>query len=383
MVAEFHFKDQLDPSNIKRITADNNFQNAYLVEQFIMDFEIFAHVKERLTDCVIKGGMAVPFHISDKSLHRLSVDVDLVTGTSRDEAISVMRDIGKKLQNELTIPEHHTPKNPGLGKQLPLLTYYCNYDSNFQERARIKLEIFYGNELEIKTKKVLAPAEIAGFTMDLPAVIYDHDALIGDKLATMPFNTIGIGPKRQRDVPKHIYDICCLLNTASGQISTSEIIHTFEKISHEEISYFRNERPTFEQVLDDIILFPDALLTVENDKLKLNASYRGRLSTFITELLGKTKYTEQAHLADILFVKIVCMLVRKHFKEKTDVGTIDKQINSIISERNRIMELALGAQNAELRKITTSHGKNSKHGRIIKNMSAVQAYLYDQILKLE
>ncbi len=382
-MVDLYFKDQLDPNNIKRIQKENNFQKPYPVEQFIMDFEAFVHIKEKLPDCVVKGGMAVPFHIQDKELRRLSVDIDIVTSHSRDQVIFAMTEVREKLKGKITIPENHVPTTEKEGKRLPLLTYYCDYKSNFQENAEIKIEIFYGNDLSVKTKEISKSEEIVGFNIDFPITIYDHGSLIGDKITTLPFNTIGIKPERELDVPKQIYDIGNLINSISEQVPTQEIINAFKKISHEEMSYYVNEPPSFTEILDDLVSFPDQLLIIEKDRLKLNLSYHGRFLKFTTELLGKAQYKEHTHLADILLIKIMGMLIRKHFNEGMKIKIINEKINEITSERNRILSLEPKAQTRELRSIVGRRGASSKEGKIIKNMFPVQAYLYDKILELE
>ncbi len=201
-------------------------------------------------------------------------------------------------------------------------------------------------------------------------------------MTTLAFGTIGIDPQRESDVPKQIYDISNLVNSTSGQISMYEIIGAFEKIASEEISYYTREAPSFEQVLDDLVTFPESLLVKDKGRLKLNSSYQGRFSKFITELLGNTKYREYTHVSDILFLKIMSVLIQKYFKKEMDIENINGKINEIITERSRISKLEGSEETRELHKIVGKYGKKSEQGKIIKNMLPVQAYLYDQILEL-
>ena len=60
-----------------------------------MDFEMLTHIQQVLPDCVVKGGMAVPFHLQDNKLRRLSVDIDIVTGSSKEDVINAMRKVAK------------------------------------------------------------------------------------------------------------------------------------------------------------------------------------------------------------------------------------------------------------------------------------------------
>ena len=380
-MVELHFTDQLKQDNIERILAENDFQNAYPVEQFIMDFEALVHIKEKLSDCVVRGGMAVPFHINDSTLHRLSVDIDIVTGHSKTEVISAMSEIKKTLGRKIDVPDPHIPRRQR-DKQLPLLTYYCGYESNFNDEPQIKVEIFYSNKLNIKTKET-TPTQIAGFVIDFPVSVYDREALIGDKLTTLPFNTIGLEQGEKATICKNIYDMCRLINTAPGRVSMREIIDSFEKIVNEEISYYVKDAPTFDQVLDDLIQFPENLLTTGRGILQLNAQCKGGISTFVTELLGKTRYGSHSHIEDIFLLKLLCMLIYKHYKDGLSTDKINQKFNSILSKKNKITRMEQRDQTRERLHIARKRRINPEHRQIISNMLPVHAYLYDQILQLE
>lgn len=79
-MVELHYQDILNKKSIDTIRKDQGFRDSLPLEKFIMDFEVLTHIQKALPDCVVKGGMAVPFHLHDKTLRRLSVDIDIVTG---------------------------------------------------------------------------------------------------------------------------------------------------------------------------------------------------------------------------------------------------------------------------------------------------------------
>ena len=89
-------------------------------EQFIMNFEALIHIKEKIPDYMVKGGMAVPFHVKDKKLRRLSVDIDIVTSHTREQVVSAMKEVRDKLSGKITIPENHKPEREREGKQFCL-----------------------------------------------------------------------------------------------------------------------------------------------------------------------------------------------------------------------------------------------------------------------
>lgn len=212
----------MNRDSLDEIKKNNGFRDALPLEQFIMDFEVLTHIQKVIPDCVVKGGMAVPFHLQDNRLRRLSVDIDIVTAKSRDDVISAMKIVSRELKGVVDIGEPHIPQETS-NKKLPLLTYFCGYKSSINTKAELKIEIFYGNKMNIQSKKIKDKIEIIGVPINFLLSVYDHSSLIGDKLTTLPFNTIGINPERGLDVPKQIYDIATLLKSTLNKLSAQEI----------------------------------------------------------------------------------------------------------------------------------------------------------------
>lgn len=378
---DLHFQKYLTKDKINEIRENHGFRENLPLEQFIMDFEALYHIQEKLPDCVIKGGMAVPFHLKDKSVRRLSVDVDIVTGQSRETVIRIMKEIAEKLDGFITIPENHTPERKN-NKELPLLTYYCNYQSTVEEKPRIKIEIFYDNQLQVQTKRITENEEIIGFEIDFPLSIFEHGALIGDKLTTLPFKTIGIGDERGRDVPKQIYDIAHLLKSISGEIPIKEIVETFELVSKEEISYYVKNPPTMDEILDDLLRFPEQLLIFDN-QIHLNQPSEGRYTNFRNEVLSGSSYKQQEHIIDILLIKILAILVRKKIKNEIEFDEISQKIRNILNELSRISKLDADDKKHLIRSIVLKHGKTTRNGQIILSSLPEYGFLYDIIIDLE
>lgn len=86
-------KKYLTMENINQIKDDFNFTNNIMFEKFIMDFEGFYHILQEIPDCVIKGGMAVPFHLTDHTIRRLSVDIDMVTKLNKTDVEYAMKKV--------------------------------------------------------------------------------------------------------------------------------------------------------------------------------------------------------------------------------------------------------------------------------------------------
>ena len=376
-MVDLYFQNYLNKERIDKIRDEHGFRDSLPLEKFIMNFEVLAHIQDVLPDCAVKGGMAVPFHLHDKTLRRLSVDIDIVTGSSREQVIRAMKNVSEKLDGVVQIGDPHSPKRNN-DKELPLLTYYCNYKSSIDDNPQMKIEIFYGDSMEIQLKKIETETKIIGFSTKIPLSIYERGALIGDKLTTLPFNTIGLDLDRQLDVPKQIYDIATLLKSISDGIPMEMILDTFEKISRNEISYLKENAPTFEDVLRDLDAFSDTLLITKN-QIKLSPSYLGRFETFTTEMLGTVRYLRYMHVTDILLIRVIVKLILKKFNG-TELKVITEKAKQVLNGLNNFSRME--DKGLESKKIIAKYGKASEKGEIMKDLFPEQVYLYDQLIEI-
>ena len=379
-MVDLHFQSYLNKQSIEEIRQAHGFRDSLPLEKFIMDFEVLTHIQQVLPDCVVKGGMATPFHLNDKRLRRLSVDIDLVTASSRDQVIQAMRTVSSKLAGVVKIGDPHVPRNRP-DKELPLLTYYCDYQSSIDDNPEIKIEIFYGNDMKIQSKKIDSDIEIIGILINFPLFIYEHGSLIGDKLTTLPFNTIGIDSNREIDVPKQIYDIATLLKSLPNPVPMRMIIDTFEKISKTEISYFKGTKPSVEDVLKDLDIFSETLL-IDKNQIKLNPHYAGRFATFKTTMLGDVQYLEHAHVADILLIKTIIKLILKKFNG-SELKMITDKATQVLVGLTTISSMNTNDKNTESKKIRAKYGKSSNVGKILRDLFPEQVYLYDQLIEID
>ena len=379
-MVDLHFQSYLNEKSIERIRLAHGFRDSLPLEKSIMNFEVLPHIQQVLPDCVVKGGMATPFHLNDKRLPRLSVDIDLVTASSRDQVIQAMKTVSSKLDGVVNIGSFHDPRNKNK-KELPLLTYYCTYQSSIGVNPEIKIEIFYGNDMKIQSKKINNNVEIIGIPINFPLSLYDHGSLIGDKLTTLPFNTIGIGSDRAIDVPKQIYDIATLLKSLPNPVPMKMIIDTFKKISEIQITYFKGTKFNIDDVLKDLANFSETLLITKN-QIKLNPSYQGRFEKFTTELLGNMRYPAHAHVTDILLIKTIIKLILKKFNG-AELETITEKATQVLVGLNTISNMDPSNKNIESRKIRAKYRKSSNVGKVIKDLFPEQVYLYDQLIEID
>ncbi len=376
-----YFQAIRNKTQIEKLGKEYGFRDLLSLEKFIMDFEVYGHIKEVIQDSVVKGGMAVPFHLQDPTLRRLSVDIDIVTSLSREQTMKRMKKISEKLSDIISIDEPHVPKKPK-EKELPLLTYYCNYKSSLNENPEIKIDIFHENRMDLKTRQINKNFKIIGFDLPFPISIYDRGTLIGDKLTTLPSNTIGIKSKRKSDIPKQIYDIATLIKTTQGIFPMEEIINAFKKISKDEISYFTNNKPSFDEILNDIKNFHVGILQIQ-DSIKLDKSYEGRFNKFKTELLGSRNYPRHIHVADILLIRFIIELLLKKINKNMETKFLIDKSTYALEELDNISKLNRNEKIVEMEKIISKHRKSSKICKVMKSLFVESAFLYDQLLEAE
>ena len=380
MSSNVHFQKYFTVDAINKISDDLHFANNVMIEKYIMNFEGFYHILKEIPDCIIKGGMAVPFHLEDITIRRLSTDIDIVTSLNRSKVESAMKKISRHTAGILEIPDPHTPKNPTLS--LPLLTYYCNYNSLFSEDQEITIEIIHDHDNLISTKTISPIFNILGFELDFPITVYDQGSLIGDKLTTLAFNTIGLQDKRASNTPKQIYDISKLIKSLQKPLPINEICNSIEKTSSHQLSYIESPQFNFQDILDDLENFDKSLLIFKNGFM-LNPTAAGRFEQFASQLLGNTSYLVQDHIADILLIKYMALLIKNRFNQSMNDENISSSSSSSLVELISIASMNANQEKELIKTLVTKHGgKKSKQGSIIKTLIADQAFLYDKILEL-
>lgn len=302
-ITDFHFKDYLNATYINKVKEEFGFNDDKIIEQFIMDFEMLYHIQEVIPAPIVKGGMSVPFHIQ-KKVRRLSQDIDLVTPLSKVEIESAMTKLNSKANGFFTINNPHKPQNPV--KSLPLLTYYVPFKSIINNpNPEVKIEFFYDFKEKIPTKQIDPGTELIDFKLDYPIQVFDKGTLIGDKLTTLGFRTIGIPIQRRSDVIKHIYDIALLVKEIHDKSTIEEISKIYDMTTDYENSFLEGTKFSKQEMIDDVLTSLDSLL-VQDSGYSLEESHEGRYNTFKTQLLGKSNsYPKSSHVNDILLIKLL------------------------------------------------------------------------------
>ncbi len=345
-----------------------------------MDYEILFHILKMIPDSIIKGGMSVPLHISEMTVRRLSEDIDLVTQLSQKEVESAMKEVGKMTDGLFRIPEPHKPTNPT--KSLPLLTYYITYSSSIgNPKPEVQVDIFYDFKDTIPTKSINPVTELMDFKLDYSVTIFDKSSLIGDKITTLGFNTIGLPELRRSDTIKHIYDIGLLTRLIDDKTSLKVLVDVYKKTADYENS-FNDRKFNDSEIIDDIFLSLDSLL-VQGTGYALESKHKGRYSSFKQQLLrNSNSYQILHHINDILLIKLLSSYLRSLIHGKITLQEFTDEFYADITGLKSIILKNPVEKGMDRKQIIQSFtGENGKS--FIKTLPQVeQVFLFSKIEKL-
>lgn len=371
------FREQLTSERLGAIASRYGFSGLEATEKWVMDFDTYRLMRKFIPDCTVKGGMAVPFHLRGNVPGRLSVDVDAVTALDWEDAMKSMNDLFSDSSSVFTGEKLHKPQNPR--KDLPLLTYFCNYDTVVgAKKPDVKIDLFYGDTRLAATKKVSPPSSAVGVDIDFEVEVYDYYPLIGDKLTTLAFDTIGL---RAADpgVPKHIYDIASLAKSAGGTMSLSRLGRALEASSRIEIGYAGMDGLGMSDVYGDLAKFRRRLLRPSRE-VGLDEPYSGRFNTFGTLMLGRRQRRPQMHATDVLIASVLAeALAAVHRKAASEAKT-RQIVNDMLSELDDIGGMSPAESGARAKKLRQRYKKNSADYDRIKTSPAEHVCLYNCLL---
>lgn len=268
------------------------------------------HIKNEM-HCIVKGGMAMPFHIEDRIARRLSIDIDIVTSKDEQSVDSVIEKIRKK-----SIVEKIERKvNPNPAVSLPLARYFVTYKLAHGVSGIIKVEVLHDFPDNVEKYTVKDGTEVFSFTCGDDIDIFDRGTLIGDKLTTLSFDTIGIPlqagrgrKKRTGQITKHIYDIGTLLRNANLKVIEQAFKHYFIFVNYE--NALRGNKFAQQQIVADLADSLDSRL--DSRKLSLSAQQKELFLSFKNQLLSQQNpYRTTEHIYDILIIRLLANYLRK------------------------------------------------------------------------
>lgn len=288
----------LTRDHIDSIKSNFGFTNPQIIEKFVMDFEMQYQISQEMY-CVTRGGLCVPFHLSDHHARRLSEDIDLVTPLSLEETKSIIEGLKGNI-TEIRIDEH-IPKNP---MPLPMVRYKAYYKSCYGRESSIKIDILCDTNTQYQEIKII-PAGFDVFAFNTPGEIsvLDHGSLIGDKLSTLSLTTpIGLhAHEDDNSITKQIYDMGTLLRLITKD-KLPQALETFQRYTDQKIQRFK-AKLSIDNITSDVesslagFLQTDKQLTLESEHSRRYVGFKGNY-------LGSNPYTASHHISDILLIRL-------------------------------------------------------------------------------
>ena len=230
-------KDCFTAQWLQEVSAAQKFNDKGLIEKVVRAMSLLEALVEAGCPLIFKGGSSLMLILKD-SLHRLSIDVDVICppGTDIEVYLKSLQDHGF-LKAETIAKEHP-------GKDIPVshskVFYLVKYTDKSEPEGYIRLDVIYEDSPYSRTEMV--PIEMPFLRLDgepLLVRVPAKEDILGDKLTAFAPNTIGIPPfKGDRncnlEIIKQMYDISRLFETVDDFTNT---YNTFKKVSEVELGY--------------------------------------------------------------------------------------------------------------------------------------------------
>ncbi|OPY84651.1 MAG: hypothetical protein A4E65_00247 [Syntrophorhabdus sp. PtaU1.Bin153] len=297
-----------DPANFARAGLEkrlrkHNFASSNLprVEMFLWDLELFLHLQEIFKErIVLKGGAAVQLYLP-VNIQRTSTDIDMICAVSDDELSHALAAIEKKFEGRdgLLKFQRHIPIRPRTN--LPSLrTFFIDAPSvctdrelhmrnGGVQRQQLKVEFFMTEE-PVEANRV-RPQEV--FALERGEQTYHVlpiNPLLGDKLATLAPNTVGIPLGRSKEYFKQVYDVDALFRSQWSRIDIDEMKKHFLSNARSE-SKLRQIDFDHEEIIEDIRKQMQLLASVDiKDTGNLIKSINDFQSLYLRENARKNKF---------------------------------------------------------------------------------------------
>ena len=356
--------DLRDNKSILRIAKEFQFSEVERIEEFIMDFDVQGRIGQKM-ECVVRGGMCVPFYTREGEVSRLSRDVDLITRSGRAGVQSCMDEIAdedSRLRVELAEPEKPSPVSN-------LLSYWVHYESVFGNTGRIRVDFIHDMDVDVPVRRI---GEVELFKMRLAhqATILTRGALIADKVTTLALGEIGLDEGKYSNIPKHIYDIGTQIRVSdSGDLK--QALETFGAFTAFKARKYRHEPPyTVASTLQAITAALGGFVG-DNSPLRVRKNHEDRHRSFCgTYLSKKEEYEKSQHLGDVLLTHYFAEIVGKYLKSPSDRDALVENVAGVLRETEEAGEL--DAREAGEKRRTMLDGLPDGHRILRGTLSAAQ-----------
>lgn len=300
-------KHVLDKNSIISISENYGFLDRASVEKFVMDFEVQSRISEKL-DCVVRGGMCMPFH-ADSSARRVSVDVDLLTPATVEQAATAIESMD--LSSDGIHLKRHVPERPYPLENL--LSYKVYFDSNFGANENVKVDVFCDVWIKLDVVDIRAGYPVIGFQTPRDIKALSRGWLLGDKMSSIALNTVGLKqkvrggkPKPQTEIVKQVYDMAVLLRGISYTEAVGAL-DAFKVMTGLKAAKFDVGRYSVSEIAGDMVTSASSLADLRY-AVTLTSKQQSLYRNFSSSYLSKnSKYRKTRHVTDVL---MVCALAK-------------------------------------------------------------------------
>ena len=295
----------MERESIVALAERYGFTQPPYVERFIMCFEAHRRISQEM-ECVVRGGLCMPFHHPDFEVSRMSVDVDIMSPCTVTEMKQVMNRIGGR---GFACSEH-VPRSPYPLDNL--VSYFITYISCFGEESRIKVDAFCNADLDLPLQQIPLGFRILDFDVLQEMAILSRGSLLADKCTALALGTIGLKPTRETEIAKQIYDIAVLLRSAN-QDDLAIAYDSYTKMTGFKVSCFRRD-PSYaiSDVISSTVKSLHSFLKFDRG-VTVTAAQDKRYKSFCgTYLSRQHSYKKTEHITDVLLVYLFALSLQRY-----------------------------------------------------------------------
>jgi hypothetical protein len=220
-----------------------------MLEKAIVALQLLGHLAESNIPFQFKGGTSLLLRLS--SIHRLSIDIDIVAQISKTDLEPVLGAIGN--MPPFIESQHDARRDAALP---PKSHYKFFYNSVIEpKRDQILLDVLFTQQPESRIEAVPIRTSFIDVVREANVWIPTVEALLGDKLTAFAPASIGVpytdraGEPRQTDVIKQLFDCAVLFDHAQD---IAVIVDVYAAIHARQCQY-RGKGFSTAETLDDSI----------------------------------------------------------------------------------------------------------------------------------
>ena len=340
--------------SIRKKVEEYDFTQPTEFEVLIWNYELYGHLQQLANKkFILKGGAAAQLYLSQDK-QRASADLDIVSFVGMDGIERILKRMSTKLSNQESYFTCRRYEPPDPEVKLPMRTYYVTIPSMIGQTHLKNKKRFPGREIKIdfflegRGINSVALRNPKTLVLDLAysPVVSTKGSLIADKLLILATKSVGIPFKRRADIPKHVYDIDCLVQQGLDEDTTREIVSVMDSLIEAECSY-RRVSHSVQEVTTHIVEELENLSYIGFSKeLKDTARY---IENFQSQYLRRSNF-QKSHGWGVRFlrlrflVKSILQLIQQEINQKeiASLFTMACQIEARLGK--------LGEKRADLRK---------------------------------